>query len=152
MIGDLICDDWPNTPECEFDGQDCCNSNSDFSQCLNCECLHWDNYTLSVSHTTLAPPPPPSCKIFYTKNQQIFKFGLRKKTIAVCMGSATIADGICDDWNNVIECNYDEGDCCMGIKGLNCVQCVCKDTYTGYPVLTTEPFNWHGWFKSLKKS
>ena len=27
----------------------------------------------------------------------------------------------------------------MGIKGFFCIQCVCKDTYTGYPVLTTEP-------------
>ena len=65
MIGDLICDDGPNTLECNFDGADCCNPNSDFSHCINCECLHWDNYTLSVVYTTHAPPPGPSCKISY---------------------------------------------------------------------------------------
>ena len=51
----------------------------------------------------------------------------------------SVGDGFCDDYTNVIECNYDGGDCCMGIKGFFCIQCVCKDTYTGYPVLTTEP-------------
>ena len=56
----------------------------------------------------------------------------------------SVGDGFCDDFTNVIECNYDGGDCCMGIKGFFCIQCVCKDTYTGYPVLTTEPFNWQG--------
>ena len=68
-----------------------------------------------------------------------------------CWQLVGIGDGICDDQANTLECNYDGGDCCMGIKGIHCIQCVCKDTYTGYPLLTTTPFNWHGWFKSLKK-
>ena len=38
----------------------------------------------------------------------------------------------------------------MGIKGFFCIQCVCKDTYTGYPVLTTEPFNWQGNIEMIK--
>ena len=68
-----------------------------------------------------------------------------------CWQLVGVGDGICDDQANTLECNYDGGDCCMGIKGLYCTQCICKDTYTGYPLLTTTPFNWHGWFKSLKK-
>ena len=68
-----------------------------------------------------------------------------------CWQLVGVGDGICDDQANTLECNYDGGDCCMGIKGLYCIQCICKDTYTGYPLLTTTPFNWHGWFKSLKK-
>ena len=148
MIGDLICDDWANTPECEFDGADCCNPNSDFSHCINCECLNWDNYTLSVSYTSHPPPFGPTCKIFCPKinisrNFQMYNID--------CWQLVGVGDGICDDQANTLECNYDGGDCCMGIKGLYCTQCVCKDTYTGYPLLTTTPFNWHGWFKSLKK-
>ena len=76
MIGDLVCDDWTNNPECEFDGEDCCNPNSDFSHCINCECLHWDNYTLSVSDTTHPPSFGPTCKIFCPKKStflEIFK-------------------------------------------------------------------------------
>ena len=64
----------------------------------------------------------------------------------------SVGDGFCDDFTNVIECNYDGGDCCMGIKGFFCIQCVCKDTYTGYPVLTTEPFNWQGNIEMIKSS
>ena len=146
MIGDLICDDGPNTPECNFDGADCCNPNSDFSHCINCECLHWDNYTLSVAYTTHAPPPGPSCKISYWKiiKSRYLQILKRLWLWIDCFGLVDVGNGICDDYTNVIECNYDGGDCCMGIKGLYCIQCVCKDTYTGYPVLTTEPFNWQG--------
>ena len=40
-VGDGICDGVTNTPECDFDGKDCCqpeNVLSDIS-CNNCECL-----------------------------------------------------------------------------------------------------------------
>ena len=35
-------------------------------------------------------------------------------------------------------CNYDKGDCCTGIKGVNCNVCECKQNSTDYPLITTE--------------
>ena len=39
-----------------------------------------------------------------------------------------INDGICNDENNVEECNYDGGDCCGScINTDNCTECLCHN-------------------------
>ena len=37
--GDNFCDDENNTPECAYDGGDCCGDNVDTTYCTACECL-----------------------------------------------------------------------------------------------------------------
>ena len=36
----------------------------------------------------------------------------------------SIADGICDDANNNVECYFDGGDCCFNIISF-CDECIC---------------------------
>ena len=55
----------------------------------------------------------------------------------VCYDTYAIGDSICDDNLNILACNYDDGDCCFGIKGVYCIACICKDEYTNYPLKTT---------------
>ena len=50
-----------------------------------------------------------------------------------------IGDGICDENLNHEPCNYDGGDCCFGIKGVNCFMCKCKDESTSFPIITDQP-------------
>ena len=50
---------------------------------------------------------------------------------------SNLGDGICDDNFNYLACNYDQGDCCFGIKGLFCTYCECKDENTNYPLITS---------------
>ena len=38
QIGDGICDDESNVYECDFDGGDCCATNSIMDFCLQCQC------------------------------------------------------------------------------------------------------------------
>ena len=42
-----------------------------------------------------------------------------------CVNWAWINDGFCDDDSNILNCDYDGGDCCLGkIEGL-CFYCTC---------------------------
>lgn len=37
-------------------------------------------------------------------------------------------DGICDDQNNIIECGFDGGDCCLLCKDTSqCSECKCHE-------------------------
>lgn len=38
FVQDGVCDDSYNTPQCGFDGKDCCNADSDYSTCIDCKC------------------------------------------------------------------------------------------------------------------
>ena len=49
-IGDNVCDDMMNTPQCDYDGNDCCKPWSYFGFCQHCKChdpdfeLFWTKY------------------------------------------------------------------------------------------------------------
>ena len=39
-------------------------------------------------------------------------------------------DGFCDDFNNHLTCNYDDGDCCgRSVNKRFCLNCTCKCKY-----------------------
>jgi len=85
-FGDNYCDDENNTPECGFDGGDCCDNEMEgyTNYCNACECLEYPEYTTEepiVDGTNCAAPQ---------------WFG----------------DAFCDDENNTEECGFDGGDCC----------------------------------------
>ena len=50
-IGDGACDDLTNIAECDFDGNDCCQDNSDFSFCQICACLDVTTTTVNEGST-----------------------------------------------------------------------------------------------------
>ena len=39
LVGNGVCNDITNIPECEFDGSDCCISPVIKDHCSNCQCL-----------------------------------------------------------------------------------------------------------------
>ena len=42
-----------------------------------------------------------------------------------------IGDGICDDENNMLDCFYDRGDCCLdAIATFRCLNCTCYQQET----------------------
>ena len=42
-------------------------------------------------------------------------------------GSLHYGDGICDDYNNNPECDFDGGDCCLtSVDKQRCTECLCK--------------------------
>ena len=43
-IGNQICEDESNVPECGFDGGDCCLKNSVKSNCTICDCHYLVNF------------------------------------------------------------------------------------------------------------
>ena len=56
-------------------------------------------------------------------------------------------DGRCDDLTNVIECNYDGGDCCDSdiytVDTLFCTECLCYSS-TITPLLCNKNMAWIG--------
>ena len=59
----------------------------------------------------------------------------------------SIADGICDDANNNVECYFDGGDCCFNLIAF-CDECIC---YYGNRKVTIDKVL-SGFFKSLRKN
>merc|ERR1711976_896101 len=126
-IADGYCDDENNTPECEFDGGDCCDNDQDDWDfyCNDCECLdqggcavpEWfaDGYCDDENNT-------PECDFdggdccdndmedwdYYCNECECFDNDIE----IVCEVPDWFADGYCDDENNTPECDFDGGDCC----------------------------------------
>ena len=121
-VGDSVCDDIFNTPDCEFDGGDCCITTSVIisPSCWNCVCHNETTYTSSTI-MEYETKPPTYCKLddYYDYDD--------------------IGDGICDEKLNHQVCNYDSGDCCFGIKGVSCWMCNCKDESMLFPIITDAP-------------
>ena len=53
-VGDGICDDLTNVFECDYDGGDCCLSDTDTSYCLECLCHSDPTITPQLCNSTLA--------------------------------------------------------------------------------------------------
>ena len=64
--GDGYCDDQNNTPECDYDGGDCCgDSNNDF--CTECQCLDPTYDPNSPPATTSLEPEPGALSFLLNK-------------------------------------------------------------------------------------
>ena len=98
LLGNRECDDETNVLECAWDGGDCCNSAAFFIKCDECICYQNGGLNLSLSET----PTMPFCEFFFWKG-----------------------DGVCDDMNNLDECDYDAGDCCQIGSHQICENCEC---------------------------
>ena len=120
-VGNGLCDDVFNRPECDFDGGDCCLPTINEFHCLKCVCLNEETYTTIKPWWLTSTQPPIECEL----NHYLF------------LEFDDIGDGICNDYLNHKACNFDGGDCCFGIKGLECSRCECRNENTGFPLLTT---------------
>ena len=49
----------------------------------------------------------------------------------ICSLASFYMDGLCDDENNVPDCNWDGGDCCGDVIDTFCVACECLNLAAG---------------------
>ena len=109
--GDGYCDDENNNEACLFDGGDCCEStvNTGVLNTVYCtECLCLDEGGNSSEGTTTSSG---------------------STTSGGCSGNLEwIGDIFCDDINNNVECNFDDGDCCgPNVFTDYCDECLCLE-------------------------
>ena len=111
LVGDGFCNDITNTPECYYDGGDCCGNHNNgwvpnIVDCKFCECK--------------AP-------YGFVYNRQKVKTLFGRNT---CFSSlSSIGDGFCEDRFNTPHCNFDGGDCCGSNVNLYfCEECQCIGT------------------------
>ena len=50
LIGDGICDDLNNIQDCQYDGNDCCDENSNFDLCYLCDCFEEEKQPLPMGN------------------------------------------------------------------------------------------------------
>ena len=125
-IGNLICEDESNVPECGFDGGDCCLKNSVKSNCTICNC-----------HLNTIPLFNP-CKY---RKIKLFKKINNLDPVPDCDVKRiwSIGNGICSDELNNYPCNFDGGDCCIYsyVAHSSCDICACYWDTTNYPIIIT---------------
>ena len=117
MIMDGVCDDMTNTPQCLYDGGDCClDSWSSTLLCSECKCYAESG----TSTTTIAGK-----MILVTDCRTDIKVWIQTG----CTGQTGYnGDGFCDDVTNKPECNYDGGDCCLEhVDTMFCNECKCYE-------------------------
>ena len=85
FASDGYCDDGNNNCGCDWDGGDCCGPTNNYKTCKHCECKD-PNYMCMENATS---PGGQNCEVW-----------------------GWVADGVCDDANNVCGCSWDGGDCC----------------------------------------
>ena len=126
-IGDFICQEDQNIPECGFDSGDCCNQFS---------------FLPTACHASTGIPFLPCTIFIFTHYHHSSKFKLifflQTFNFSDCAKTKEIGDGVCNDENNNYICNFDAGDCCdPNAVLLFCYDCTCIWEQTTYPVLTT---------------
>ena len=101
-VANGICEDFANTPDCNYDGGDCCGP-SNYDYCGLCQCL-FDEYDVLSTETSL--------------------------NVSKCdLLAHAVGDGFCQDEVNNEDCNYDGGDCCNPNPIINlCQDCTCKNS------------------------
>jgi hypothetical protein len=106
-LHDGQCDDATNTPECGFDGGDCCVENVNTDHCTKCQCL-----------TSGTEPPIPTTTSTTTSTLTTAS--------PDCIRESWVGDGFCDDATNTPECRFDGGDCCgVNANKRHCTKCKC---------------------------
>ena len=145
-IGDSICDDLMNNKECRFDGGDCCSLDTECSYCTNCICHSSDDIDGNVCKTESTTTEPKGNLFDITEID--FLGGIRgkyllsglKDNIAINNNFIKeekgcsfyfLGDGKCDGLNNVKECHFDGGDCCIEVsdcKHCDPGDCICHET------------------------
>ena len=148
LVGDGYCDDEANTPECEYDFNECCEAENDRSLCQNCTCylseIKTEEYKKEFCQNPLCRLGDGYCDLNYNKGQYFFDIGDCCLDVdqtgysyphihANCIKSNNfcipeeLGDGICQDNNNGPYCDYDMGDCCLVTDQSNqeCCNCLC---------------------------
>ena len=153
MVGDGFCNDETNTPDCNFDGGDCClNVKTDL--CSECEChfkefcgtgFHpWvgDGYCNDETNILECNYDGGDCCGNANTDKCYSCTCFLKETCAAGFPPFSVADGFCNDETNIPDCKFDGGDCCVNINTDHCSQCLCSGggfiTSLGFPEYITD--------------
>ena len=148
LKNDGHCDDGNNNPGCDYDGGDCC-IDKEKKHCTLCECKDphhipgcgtpkWvgdtncddDNNNHECRYDggdCCTDTRHLYCKECTCKEPN-------KSQPRDCPNPFYVGDGICDDENNIPECDYDLGDCCTDPHQKYCKECKCIDNAVYYPL------------------
>eukprot|EP00903_Cladosiphon_okamuranus_P014617 g13555.t1 len=91
-MSDAYCDERNNTPECNYDGGDCCS----------CTCVDRPNEECGRRSNFACIDPMAPC---------VDDDSVTVDMIDIC-DTRSMGDGYCNNDNNIAECAYDGGDCC----------------------------------------
>merc|ERR1711937_342611 len=141
------CDDVNNICGCDWDGGDCCGPSVKTKYCKVCKCLNPDYKAPACGAPAYKGDKNcddennnkncdwdggdccgPAVKKTYCKVCKC----LDPKPKIGCALPAYKGDGNCDDGNNIKECDYDGGDCCLTkVVKTYCKVCKCLDPKAG---------------------
>ena len=119
-MGDGYCHDYTNTAECNYDGGDCCGSNVNTHDCVDCIC-----YPHKTCDGPLELISDGYCNDETNNAGCNFDGG---DCIPHCDAPLElIANAYCNDETNNADCNFDGGDCCgVCVNTDHCLDCVCN--------------------------
>merc|ERR1712032_407750 len=135
--GDGNCDDVNNICGCDWDGGDCCGPKVKKKYCKVCKCLAPDykgdkNCDDENNNKNCGWDGGDCCGPAVKKDYCKVCKCLDPKPKVGCALPAYKGDGNCDDGNNIKECDYDGGDCCLAkVVKTYCKICKCKDPAAG---------------------
>jgi len=126
-IHDGYCDDLTNNEYCDWDGDDCCDPKTNKQYCNICDCPNKTALSTTTERWSGGAGGP--------KTGPTTLLPVLTTTIDNCHddpNNSTVGDGYCDDWMNIVECNYDGGDCCgNNVTHGNCSACICINITEG---------------------
>ena len=137
-IGDSLCDDKTNTPDCDYDGGDCCGYNVNTDFCSDCKCyvnetcisgthpLVGDGFCNDETNYENCNYDGGDCCVHINSDHCVECKCYHKENCVLGYTPSVVGDGFCNDNTNNANCNYDGGDCC-GTCTLRskCMECAC---------------------------
>ena len=170
-IANGICEDDVNVEQCEFDGGDCCNPDSNIYFCNDCLCIQshtevneewvsqcpWYPWLVGdgncddfLNHPGCYHDKGDCCQAdashqFCQDCQCLVPMDLPLEITANCSYPNLVHDGQCDDEANNVECGLDGGDCCGSSTSnyLYCTECICK--LPDWQDVSSDVFNGTDW-------
>ena len=153
LLGDGYCDDQALTEACAYDYNDCCSMEKDRSLCENCSCILDESEINELIKDQCSDGElaiyfgEGVCDLHYNSPKFFFDVGDCCLDDVICADTTfrivpcpekscirsnnyciteELGDGICQDHNNGIFCDFDMGDCCLTNKNHEfCCHCVC---------------------------
>jgi hypothetical protein len=153
LVGNGLCNDLTNIPECDFDGGDCCGSCITTEFCSECQChgeyidtvilnpLVGNGYCNDITNNAGCNYDGGDCCGTCINTEQCLDCECKDEILGNGIHNALVGNGFCDDETNYPNCNYDGFECCgweintVSNPGTyheeySCIECLCKGKYT----------------------
>ena len=140
MVGNGLCNDETNNPECNYDGGDCCATNANTNFCSNCVChlietcaagyhpLVGNGFCNDDTNIAECDYDGGDCCGYNINSEHCTECTcFHQETCLAGVTHAFVGDGVCNDETNIAECGYDGLDCCGSNVDIDhCTECACR--------------------------